>query len=51
MSAKVCFNCANQKLVDGSFDGGIVFCQLKGCYKYLESPGCADFKDRHEEKE
>lgn len=40
---RVCFNCAHSKMVDGSFDGGIMLCRVKGSYHYLEQEGCDDF--------
>jgi hypothetical protein len=49
--AKVCFNCKHHKLVDGSFDGGVVKCMLKGTYHYLEAPGCKEFIPRFDDED
>lgn len=50
---RFCFNCGQHKLIDGSFDGGIIQCTVSGEYIDLMAiapEDCTDYKDKEPEK-
>lgn len=51
---KFCFNCGNHKLIDGSFDGGVIQCTVTGEYIDLMAiapDDCADYIDKKKAEE
>lgn len=44
-----CFNCKHEKLIDGSFEGGLLECRLSGkVYDLLRVSDCKQYEDKTE---
>lgn len=47
-----CFNCKHGKLIDGSFEGGLLECKLSGkVYDLLHVSDCEQYESKFETKE